>query len=399
LALTSDQNAAVARAWHDEPAARGALVERWRRERAPWDVRCCGNDDGASFFCDVALYPWLAPLLDKYPEGRQRAAAALALPPRELLAILGDARLGRTVQQRVLDQSFALRCPIHPYRMTGSLLPRYSTAIRLLSDAELDTAGWCVHLLERCVLHDEVAADVGAAFAQRHRPLAVSWAATRATHSEAVPAIQAIVAVVAVDPMPRECHDLATIATTVNAGLIVYHALDALEQLDWPGDRDWVARLNAWAAEADTLVAIRAAAALARRTANHGLDVLVRGALQAPTVVLRAEAIRRLGDLDARGDFEGLFIEALLQDHETLDEAFAPAAEEAAFALARVGSDTALEALVCGHVDGPTHSVCDATTGYVKRLLACREGRPAPMVLDDYNWRRRVLQPFAARWG
>jgi HEAT repeat protein len=93
----------------------------------------------------------------------------------------------------------------------------------------------------------------------------------------------------------------------------------------------------------DPCLRVRALGALARRGDGASLRSLVEAAESAADGGVRAEAIRRLGALDAARNHFHIFERALQAPH-------APAIEQAAIALGAVFGVEALAALLRGHL-------------------------------------------------
>jgi len=237
-----------------------------------------------------------------------------------------------------------------------------------------------------------VLSDLGLAFADGARREALSWAQRRIGSPDVLPAIRAVLSVCAKTAAPNDRPALLNITQASGDPLSCYYALDALEQLGLGlDDRVWSRQLTRWSTESAGLLGIRAVAALARRGDSVAVQHLARSASTAPSVILRAEAVRRLGELESFSTFEPLFAAVLATDVEVIDDYYAPAAEEAAFALAKVGSDAALTELLRACLAASTNPVSEATEAYVRTLVARREGHDDTLVLHGNNWRRRGL--------
>src|SRR5262249_51568614 len=153
--LERETNADIARAWPEDPNAQTVLREHWSAaDAALWE----------GFLWDLALYPWLAPVLERFPEGTVRAAQGLVLRPEDLVKALGAAELCRIVKRQILEESWVRRCPIDP---AGRDLRGYRGALRYINAGGQEHLA--VHLLDATVLHEDVRWDVGLALFESAR--------------------------------------------------------------------------------------------------------------------------------------------------------------------------------------------------------------------------------------
>jgi len=210
----------------------------------------------------------------------------------------------------------------------------------------------------------------------RHDPArAVAWASAALSGSTSSRGVR-VLSRVAEDPRPHHAELLrfATGHAHASARYVGLHGLDALGA----GLDDGL--LRALAADADPFVRLRARAARAARGDARSERALIEEATaRVRPVRVRAEATRWLAALDPV-QHAALLEEALLTDHETTDDGFTPVAEEAAFGVARSGTDEALTALVRAALAAPGNAAASAIEEYVRAILAWREGEPCAQI-------------------
>jgi HEAT repeat protein len=129
---------------------------------------------------------------------------------------------------------------------------------------------------------------------------------------------------------------------------------------------------------------------LARRGDEGQLAVLVHAASEAVHPSVRGEAVRLLGEFDAARHFP-ILNTALLDDHETCDGHYAPAGEEAALALARLGTPEALTAMLRAYFATPNYIVWRCVGEYL-RTLATSGDQNEPVSMISWNSCRVALR-------
>jgi HEAT repeat protein len=164
-----------------------------------------------------------------------------------------------------------------------------------------------------------------------------------------------------------------------------YTAVQALESLQ-EDSREWREQLIVLAGDPHPAVRLQATAALVRRGEDSRLTEIVREATTAEKVEVRAEALRMLGDLDAAQHFP-LLRSALLDDHAVYDQYHLPAAEEAALALARLGTPAGLAALVRAALTGP-HILWASIAWYLEAFDPFGALAPDLPMFIYGNWRQ-----------
>jgi HEAT repeat protein len=175
-----------------------------------------------------------------------------------------------------------------------------------------------------------------------------------------------------------------------------YHGLCGLERLGELGD-EWLGRLHAWTRHPEPRLQIRALGALARRGDPDARNALLEWTEGRHAVHERAEAIAVLAEVDAP-DYLPLLVKALA-DEERLkpDSRCAPVAEEAALALARLGSPEALTALLRSHLTTDCPYVQGAVELYLAAIVDAKPG--AWPVIDpptpEFGYWRLEVRP---RW-
>ncbi|UQA56201.1 HEAT repeat domain-containing protein [Polyangium aurulentum] len=328
-----DEDAEVARAALDAyPEVKGVLVAHWSR---------AARDD--RFFWDLYFHPDLVDLLVTDEAARAEAARALVSSPWALREVLGAEAIRRAVIEAVRAKSAALvrsEEPPAPYRYRGAL-----------DWLEFNDPDLAAELLADETLAPVVRAELGVALLHKRRHLALR-ALVRGGEPGHRPLVRALLRAVAVNPCGQDlaelrgCLDLPDPAAQ-------YRALDLLDALaeDGPAVREALSRL---ASHDDPRLRVRALGALARRGHGESLRALVEAARSASEVCVRAEALRRLGALDAARDHFKVFEQALRSDHASDGAGLhTPAAEQAAIALGAVFGGEALTALMRGYLVAP----------------------------------------------
>jgi hypothetical protein len=352
--IPEEMDAAVARCAleDDHPEALAVLNAFWAH-----------HPRGAEFFWDLLRFPELGASL--HGEGRDEAARALVLPVNDLLDVLGPVDLEKATREAVLEQSFRFRCPIPPVSRSEEY--RYRGALAIL-EAWAQGPALATDLLNSAVLHADVRAEVGLALFRKRRGAALGLIELRPTEDDNGPLARELLREVAknADIRDRSPVRAALRSPEPEARFLAIDILEALNE-DAPGHRQSLAEL---AADPDPYVRIRAQAALARRGDTPCLSALV-AALGTTDVHLRAEALRRLGELEAAREHFSVLGCALREDHARgeADEHRTPVAEQAALALGAVFGPEALTALLQGYLAARSNATLDMLEAALAVLL------------------------------
>jgi hypothetical protein len=170
---------------------------------------------------------------------------------------------------------------------------------------------------------------------------------------------------------------------------IQYYALRGLEYLG-ETDGDWQDRLAAWTRHAEPRLRIRALGALARRGDMAARDALCEWAEGPHPLAERAEGIAVLGELNAAA-FRPLLTRVLALEEQAGDRTpCAPVAEEAALALARLGTSEALTVLVRSYLSAKTRYLRNALDDYLTEIVDAEPGIPPTLTLPDINWQKLI---------
>jgi hypothetical protein len=148
------------------------------------------------------------------------------------------------------------------------------------------------------------------------------------------------------DPQPSDRGLMERLQAQAFCWWARYHAIDALERLG-THDATWPARLLELTTDPSPRVAHRANAALAKRGSQEHLARLRWEAENSECILIRAEALWRLAEIDVQSHLD-LFVSALLNDQGTEPYAkqFEPVADEASYALSSSSDPRALSALL-----------------------------------------------------
>lgn len=298
----------------------------------------------------------LSECLATAPDLRSEMVARLALPLPHLLRQVGQEELLRLIEVKIWAYSHA--------RQAG----QYGTAeseglwegLRLLEVLPIDGVDARIGLLcLRPELEEWTRDELRDIFWKRQwrraRAEALSMALAAASQGNEIWAGAAIRRlhdlIVEEDRGPRpEDRAFLLWASRQRWGMFRYVAVASLERLGEDG-AEWRERLMVLARDRKPAVRVLAWEALVRRGYESYLSRIIRTATRARDVQLRAEALRALGELDARRHF-AVLRRALLTDHAEI-EYRRPAAEEAALALMRLGTPEALTTLVQAALSGP----------------------------------------------
>jgi len=368
------------------PGSAALLLDHWRA-RGP---------RGEEFWQELEQHPALTALLDEDAAARAEAAKALALPLGGLLAELGPKRLRRELKSAVLDLSYHRRCPVD--RPAWPLERRSGAACRVLA-AWSEGAAIVLDLLEEALLHPDTRADLALAALSQDRGAALAYLGSRLDTAEDLEGIRA--ALREIQLAPRE-EDRAFLrgAARLQDPEAQHRAMDALEALGEEGE-GWLEALREIAGGGSPLPRVRALCALARRGDRGAARALVEAASEDADVLVRAEAIRRLGELDEGAEHLDRFERALRSDHASHGPEDLPAAEQAALALACAGGEAARSALLRGYFAALNDMTFDIIEDVLRCLDHLREGDTTPRarlarILADEG---AAAARWAARWS
>jgi hypothetical protein len=379
-------NALVAIATSDRPASRALLVDDWRR--ADGDHRRAlleelKNEENLLEEC-----------LAGDPASTQQLSETFSLPCKLLVEHFGSEHLLSQVEQEIRAVSSAFRADL-----TGGSArwhDRLRQVIRLLE--KWPNAGIHERLcsLAACPdLHFLVRHDLGRVLWERlweqDRLQALAVAMQAADRASDFSLAHSALLRIADDPDPGHRDFLLWVTAQQEEPQFRYEGLQALEMLGEDSSA-WRERVNELSRDENPLIRLQATAALVRRGDATRLDQVIRDATEVNDVLVRAEALQVLGELDAERHV-ALFRHALLEDHELWDDHYAPAAEEAAYVLACLGTVEALTALIQGCLVAP-HSVWSALCWYLDSIREQIDGRDVPVSLHCINWRRERFR----RW-
>lgn len=208
--------------------------------------------------------------------------------------------------------------------------------------------------------------DLQYILARRNRDRAVAVGLSMATSGGDASFARRMLLWVAADPYQTD-YDLLRWGSRQRSAECLYHAVVGLEKLG-EDSAEWRQRLLAYSRHRNPFVRLAGTAALVRRGDEARLPVIVRDATAANDVRVRGEALRWLGELSAERHISILH-RALIEDHEVSNVPNAPAGEEAALALARLGTPEALTALVQGYFITPNHIVQGAIEDYLREQM------------------------------
>lgn len=397
---TEPLNAWIAWQTSDRPESQTLLLEYWRGAEGEWRAelrdRLWDCDDGVPAAC-----------LTGNLEELQELAEALRLTNVDLVAHLGAESLMARAQtkfraisrRRHADPSDWGAIHDEPefnrmaHLMAGWPEPDRAERLRSLfccPDIETEVRWWICHHL-----WDE----------QRAETLFLAQAAAKQTGDREL--AERVLRWVAEAPVPADRDFLRWGAWHEERTRLPYYALQALEALGESGSA-WRARLEALSRSEDPFLRLQAAGALVGHGDEGRLPEIVYAAMTDQDACVRGEAIRVLGML-RREEHGSLFEQALwapepryvpdrpAEEREKTEEAweeppFIPAAEEAALALARLGSPAALTALVQASVFHPDREVCFQAERHLEGIIARLDGRDEPFyVMPWVGWRQEFF--------
>lgn len=349
-------------------------IVTWRRPESWAYLTACAPELSASelerlLYRDIPREA-LVRLLTPHPKSLARAAEALLLPLPELLTRFGLDGLLRRLRRMVRRESLAHHMP---YGWILGHPAGFNEAVELL--VSLPEARPLLHrLLCDFGLHPETRRVLLAKYFERDRATVIRWALAGSAYPDQAPLVFFVLRRAATAPEPVD-RPLFLAALRSADWLAVCAAISGLLGLDESGP-GWCDRLTSLLQAPHPLVRLRAAAALVRQGRNDLLPLLRRTAQEALEPWLRAEALRRLGEVDAEAS-RPIFVRALEDQGTCSDRELAVDADEAAWALSRLGTYEDLSALLNGYLRGSWSYDIDE---HLMFHLARQEGLPAEEV-------------------
>jgi hypothetical protein len=353
--LPVDEVLEVARLTDDHfPESRALVLAAWRA--GPTERR-------------LEMVPWLrgwedrVALLRGDPAVWADAIERLDLPLGELVEALGPDELQARIDAWLRESSKALERERHDHETRFEPIRVARLLEKWRPEAIEACLGWPDH-------HPLVVRALENALWKCDRERAVAWAVTQLDHDPATRRGERILECLAGEPEPRYCSLLGLSLSARNPAhrWLALHALEARGQ----NSSAWRSHLERATHDEDRFVAIRGHGALARRGSAESARALETLITVGECVLTRAEAVRWRGAVDPPALL--LLEHALLHDHEHVDDYHTPVDEEAAFAIARVGTDEALTALVRGGLASESNPLTSAVEEYLAVLLARRAG-------------------------
>lgn len=333
--------AVLARYWADAPASES--------EQFPFDRAVCpALAEGEAFEEHHALATW-----------------RLALPAAELARALHPRWLRYRLRRAVEERSRAIGCHLDAWQRT-EVATIYRGALAVLRDWSEGPA-IASGFLRGLALSPRVRADLVRVLLRRDPAAAIDVVASRLGADDDLPALRVVLEALGdsgpgwrddspddAPPVPAAvAHDaaarsLATRSLRLRDADARYLAVGAVEATG--AAHAWCeTRLDQGGLPYD-LVRVRVLAAMARGGDRDAEAQLSRAAAYEHRVEVRAEALRRLGELPRAALHRERFADALANDHALSgpDALDAPAAEQAALAFARIGDGHAKTELLRG---------------------------------------------------
>ncbi|MFO0607411.1 MAG: hypothetical protein U0324_29875 [Polyangiales bacterium] len=353
---SDEMNVAVARhVFPAQPEGAAVLARYWAD--AP-------TSESEQFPFDRAVCPALA-VGEAFEEHRALATWRLALPAAELARALHPRWLRYRLRRAVEERSCANEPP--PHASSRAEVARvYRGALAVLRDAS-DGPVIVSGFLRGLALSPQVRADLVRVLLRRDPAAAIDLVASRLGAEDDLPALRVVLEALGDsgpgwrDDSPDDAPPVpAAVAHGAAARALATRSLrlrDADARYLAVGAAEATGAARAWC---DThcdqggpsydLVRVRVLAALARGGDREAEAQLSRAAANELRVEVRAEALRRLGELPRAAMHRGRFADALANDHARFgpDALDAPAAEQAALALARIGDGHAKTDLLRG---------------------------------------------------
>jgi hypothetical protein len=363
----------VAEWTRDRPEARTYLIELWRTSAGIHRERVL---DLLTHFREE-----VSEATSDKPEERKQLASAFVLPLADLIEDVGADELLLRVEE-------ATRAASGNNRFNGAARHRCARALRLLQDWPDPSADEWIRSLYCCPGMDSTAARLHLQCLLWARGRDIAAAAGRAAAISAADPSRADDALqwISWDPKPEDRGFLLWIAAQDAKPGSLYRALESLEALgegsDW-----WLGRLRELAQAEDPFLRLAATAALVRHGEGLLSTDILPNAVQTHDLFLRAEALRWLGEGDAERHFD-LLRSALLEGAETTNApGFVPAAEEAAYSLARLATPAAISALIQAGLTGP-ETVVPIIRECLWAAAESFEGRHTPVGEYLLTWRK-----------
>jgi hypothetical protein len=328
----------------------------------------------------------------------QQLATALRLPESALPEQLGPDQLIRLIEEKIHAANRVL-CA-NRYYSFGTWWEEASRALQLLLEWPSSEVNERIASILCCPDMDHRLRGDLLQILRRRDPSGARVVMRRAmTDSTFIPLLRRIVTQ---DPPQTLSEDRDLLLWGVQQEgdpVLRYHAVYVLEALgeDTP---EWRQSLRALTRDADPYLALHASAALVRRGDDALLPRIEAAAGNAEHVCVRAEAVRILGELDAER-FLPLLHRSLLEDHERcgLCPYDYPVFEEAAPALARVGTSRALTALLQGYLIAPGLDGRGLMHNYLCWGLGLSDWKEEePYFVSPGRWQRCRLEQAEDHW-
>lgn len=201
--------------------------------------------------------------------------------------------------------------------------------------------------------------------AREHRDIAAALVLRMAQNLENPGLTEQMVKYLLQEPQATERDLMLWGASQDQKPLLLYRCLRGLEALREDGP-EWRERLQHLTEHGHPLVRLNALAGLVRR----GEATLVGEIIQATAAVgisVRSEAIRLLGELDGGRNLD-LLRRALLTDQKFCPDSLTPVAEEAVYALARLGTPQALTIMIQAYLTMENSMAWGALDDYLSAL-------------------------------
>jgi len=360
----------------ERPESRALLVEYWRQARG----------DERRELLDYLGYSEdaLAEVVTTNERERRELIKGLALPHSVLVDFCGEDELLQQIEETLRRENRLLRSggPRRPHFPPPIAL----RALRLLAHCQGANADARISSLVCCPDIDWRLRERLLEIVWERDPAEFTMIAHAATHPGNRALARCVLRWMSQEPRAADTDFLLWATDQQTDAEFRYRAVELLE-MRGENSPAWQQRLEGLSRDSDPFVRLQAVGALVRRGDASRLAEVVHAATNAKDVCVRAEAVRVLEELDPASHFP-ILRNALLEDHEDWDGYFTPVAEEAAFALARLGTPDAVAVLAQGYLLAPGNPIWDALDDYLAVLLDRLEGRERPLDLFPNIWRR-----------
>ncbi|MCP3143177.1 HEAT repeat domain-containing protein [Pyxidicoccus xibeiensis] len=353
-------NLDVALAHRERPEAWKLLTE-WTRELTAYDQQ--------GLLYGGLSREELARLVRDAPDAMQRAANALLLPLSDLRGYFGEEALLRLLLRIVRAESSAWTVP---YGLVERQ-PAFARATVLLCEWP-EARPFLYRYLCDFTLATEVRHELLDSLFDHDRAVAIRWALVAARYADNTPLVRFVLRLAAQRPEPGD-RPLFLTGLRGTDDVSQCFALEGLLALGESG-ASWCDRLGSLIHANHPAVRLRAAAGLAQQGRSEWLPMLRHAALEAPEPWLRADALRWLGQVDAEAS-RPVLLRALTTEGPWGNRQIAPGADEAVWALSRLGSVEDLCALLDASLKGCCSALLDEALEF---HLARQEGHPVKNV-------------------